>query len=102
VLLLARYRGWFLLAALQLADIVTTAYALNVKGAQEGNTTAAGLMHSYGQPTAYLVKAAAVGLLMLALWHYRARSWSRVLLVTALFMSAFAVVNNVGWLVAAG
>ena len=36
-----------------------------------------------------------------ALWHYRTRGWSRVLLWVGVLLSAMAVANNLGWILGA-
>jgi hypothetical protein len=98
-LLLRRdFRPWLLLAALQLADIVTTAIALTARHAREANRFGAAIIAGYGQPTAYLVKALGVGLVMWALWHYRSRRWARVVLWTAVTVTAYTVASNTGYL----
>lgn len=89
---------WLLLTALQLGDIATTAIALNTRAATEGNRTAAALMTSYGQPFAYTTKAVGIAIVLFALWHYRARRWAHAVMVIALTLSTFAVLNNVGFL----
>jgi Domain of unknown function (DUF5658) len=87
-----------LLAALQLADIATTAVALNTRAAAEANQAAAALMASYGQPVAYLTKTVGVALVMLAVWRYRRRRWAPAVVAVALALSTFAVVNNLAFL----
>lgn len=101
MLSLTSKRPWFLLAALQLADITTTAIALNTRSATEANPTARSLMSSFGQPLAYSIKAAAVVTLLFALYQFRTRAWSRVLLWVAIAVSLYAVVNNTGFLLSA-
>lgn len=89
---------WPLLAALQLLDIATTAIALNTRSAIEGNKTAAHIMSSYGQPVAYLVKAALISALIFALYRFRHRIWARIVLYIAIALSAAAVLNNTAFL----
>ena len=99
MLLSRAFRPWFLLATLQLADIVTTAIALTTRAAaREGNQTAAAIMAAYGQPAAYAVKVAGIAFVMFALWHYRHRRWARVTMWCAVGVTAWTVFNNSAFL----